>query len=93
MLPASTRTDRRQWHRWRPHSRRALLEEVLQVCGDRQNAAAYRKALRDHPEALIRMVLAETRQAANERRIGKSRGAFFFDTLHRLAARHTLPTP
>jgi hypothetical protein len=40
----------------------------------------------------MRMVLAETRQAANEHRIGKSRGAFFFDTLHRLAARHPLLT-
>jgi hypothetical protein len=76
-----------------PAAQRALLEEVVQVCGDWQNTAAYSKALRDHPEAFIRMVLAETRQAANEHRIEKSRGAFFFDTLHRLAARHTTPTP
>jgi hypothetical protein len=76
-----------------PTAQRALLEEVLQVCGDRQNAAAYRKALRDHPEALLRMVLAETRQAVNERRIGKSRGAFFFDTLHRLVVHHISPPP
>jgi hypothetical protein len=76
-----------------PTAQRALLEEILHVCGDRQNTAAYRKALRDHPEARIRMVLAETRQAANEHRITKSPGAFFFDTLHRLAARHTPPSP
>jgi hypothetical protein len=76
-----------------PTAQRPLLEEVVEACGDRQNTAAYRKALRDHPEALIRMVLAETRQAANEHRIEKSRGAFFFDTLHRLAARHTTQAP
>jgi hypothetical protein len=62
-----------------------LLEEILTVCGDRQNTAAYRKALREHAEGLIRLVLAETRQAAKEGRIGKTCGAFFFDTLHRLS--------
>jgi hypothetical protein len=70
----------------------ALLEEVMRLCGDRQNATAYRKALREHPEHRIRMVLAETRQAAMEHRIGKTRGAFFFETLRRLAACHTQPT-
>ena len=63
-----------------------LLTDILAVCGDRRNAAAYRKAIREHPEGLLRMVLAKTRQAAAKRRIGKTRGAFFFDTLQRLAA-------
>jgi hypothetical protein len=75
-----------------PTDQTVLLEEVLLVCGDRQNTPAYRKALRNYPEALIRMVLAETRQAANEHRIGKSRGAFFFDTLRRLSPPHVQST-
>jgi hypothetical protein len=75
-----------------PTDQTALLEEVLRLCGDRQNAAAYRKALREHPEHRIRMVLAETRQATMEHRIGKTRGAFFFETLRRLATCHTPPT-
>ena len=64
-----------------------LLEDILAVCGDRQNTAAYRKAIREHPAHLLCMVLAETRQAANEGRIGKTCGAFFFDTLQRLLSR------
>jgi hypothetical protein len=64
-----------------------LLADILAVCGDQQNEAAYRKAIKEHPPELLHVALAETRQAANEQRIGKTRGAFFFDTLQRLAAR------
>lgn len=62
----------------------ALLAEVLHVCGDRHNAAAYRKALRDYPVPLIRRALTATRQAAGEGRITKTHGAFFVGTLQRL---------
>jgi hypothetical protein len=61
-----------------------LLADMLVVCGDRHNAGAYRKAIREHPAPLLRRALAATRQAAHEGRIGKTRGAFFFDTLQRL---------
>jgi hypothetical protein len=64
-----------------------LLADILAVCGDRHNTAAYRKAIREHPAPLLRRGLAETRHAANEGRIGKTRGAFFFDTLQRLLSR------
>jgi hypothetical protein len=67
-------------------SRAALLADVLALCGDQHNEAAYRTAIHTHPEGLLRMALAETRQAAYERRIRKTPGAFFFDTLHRLSA-------
>ena len=63
-----------------------LLQEILEVCGDHHNAAAYRKALQNYPVNLLRMVLAETRDAAREERISKTKGAFFFDTLQRLSA-------
>jgi hypothetical protein len=61
-----------------------LLTDILAVCGDRQNVAAYRKAIREYPAHVLRMALAETSHAAHEGRIGKTRGAFFFDTLQRL---------
>jgi hypothetical protein len=61
-----------------------LLAEILAVCGDRHNAAAYRKVIREYPAHLLHMALAETRHAANEGRISKTRSAFFFDTLQRL---------
>lgn len=64
-----------------------LLADILTVCGDHQNQAAYQHALREYPEGLIRMALAETRQAAQEGRIRKSKGAYFMDTLKRLATR------
>lgn len=70
-----------------------LLAEILAVCGDRQNQAAYQKVLQEYPEAHIQMALAETRHAAQEGRIRKSKGAYFMDTLKRLAtlraAQHT----
>jgi hypothetical protein len=64
-----------------------LLQEILAVCGDHHNAAAYRKVIRNYPANLLRMVLAETRDAARARRISATRGAFFFDMLYRLSAR------
>ena len=74
-----------------PHA--SLLEEVLAFCGDRQNKGAYVTALRKYPEGLIRMTFSETRQAALEGKIRKSRGAFFMDTLKRLAKAHTQTHP
>jgi hypothetical protein len=62
-----------------------LLEDILTVCGDRQSEAAYRKLINQHPEALIRAAISETRQAHLEGRIIKTRGAYFMDTLKRLA--------
>jgi hypothetical protein len=67
----------------------ALLAEILAVCGDRQHQAAYQQVLRDYPETLIRLALAETRQAQHEGRIRKTRGAYFLDTLKRLVALRT----
>ncbi|MGE3540211.1 MAG: hypothetical protein AB7N91_22580, partial [Candidatus Tectimicrobiota bacterium] len=69
-----------------PTAEAQLLEEILAVCRDRHHTTAYRKAVRAYPAALLRRVLADTRQAVREGRIRKTRGAFFFDTLHRLAA-------
>lgn len=70
-----------------------LLADILAVCGDVQNQAAYQKVLREYPEGLIRMALAETRQAQHEGRIRKTRGAYFMDTLKRLTALRTAPEP
>jgi hypothetical protein len=66
-----------------------LLDEILIVCQDRQNQGAYMKALHDYPEGLLRMALHETRQAAREQKIRKSKGAFFMDILKRLSGPHS----
>ena len=68
-----------------------LLADILAVCGDRQNQAAYQKVLQEYPEGLIRMALAETRHAEHEGRIRKTTGAYFMDTLKRLATLRTAP--
>jgi hypothetical protein len=68
-----------------------LLAEILAVCGDRQNQAAYQKVLQEYPEAPIHMALAETRHAAQEGRIRKSQGAYFMDTLKRLTTLRAAP--
>jgi hypothetical protein len=64
-----------------------LLDEILAVCSDAGNQAAYQKVIRDHSEGLLWMAIAETRQASRERRITKTRGAYFMATVKDLAAR------
>jgi hypothetical protein len=63
----------------------ALLSDILTTCGDPHSEGSYRKIIATHSEALIRTALSETRQAKLEGRIIKSRGAYFTDTLKRLA--------
>jgi hypothetical protein len=64
-----------------------LLEEILAVCGDVGNQAAYQKVIRDHAEGLLWMAISETRQASREHRITKTKGAYFMATVQDLAAR------
>jgi hypothetical protein len=68
-----------------------LLADILVTCGDKQNTAAYLKIMKDYPEPLIRMALSETKQAHLERRITKSRGAYFTDALKHLASAQHSP--
>jgi hypothetical protein len=63
----------------------ALLADILTTCGDPHSEGSYRKLIATHSEELIRTALSETRQAKLEGRILKSRGAYFTDTLKRLA--------
>jgi len=71
-----------------------LLEEILEVCKDHKSEANYLKVIRTHPEALIEMVIAETREAARKGEIKKTNGAYFMDTLKHIATMraHTEPT-
>jgi hypothetical protein len=64
-----------------------LLDEILAVCGDAGNQAAYQKVIREHPDGLLWMAISETRQASRERRITKTKGAYFMATVKDLAAR------
>jgi hypothetical protein len=62
-----------------------LLADILTTCGDHQNEPAYRKIVKQYSEPLIRTALSETNQAHLEGRIIKTRGAYFHDTIKRLA--------
>jgi hypothetical protein len=62
-----------------------LLDRILEVCGDRNSEANYLKVTRTYPVSLIEMTISETRQADREGRIEATRGAYFMDTLKRLA--------
>ena len=64
-----------------------LLEEILTTCGDEENRAAYAQVIRAYPEGLLWMAISETRQASRERRITRTRGAYFMATVKDLAAR------
>jgi Replication initiator protein A len=63
----------------------ALLSDILTTCGDNHSEGSYRKLIATHTEELIRTALSETHQAHLEGRIVKTRGAYFTDTLKRLA--------
>jgi hypothetical protein len=65
-----------------------LLSDILDICGDRRNTAAYLKIIKTHPESIIRMALSETKQAHLEGRIMRSQGAYFTDALKRLTHYH-----
>jgi hypothetical protein len=62
-----------------------LLVDILAVCGDTKNRAAYQKVIREYPESLLRMALSETRQADREQRVKRTKGAYFMDAVKRLA--------
>jgi hypothetical protein len=62
-----------------------LLTDILAVCGDTNNTAAYQKVVREYPASLLRMALSETRQADREQRIKRTKGAYFIDAVKRLA--------
>jgi hypothetical protein len=62
-----------------------LLEDILALCGDRENAPSYRKLIDQYSLSLAHAAYSETRQAHLESRIRKSKGAYFTDTLKRLA--------
>lgn len=66
-----------------------LFSEILAVCGDRKNQAAYQKVIKEYPEGLLWMALSETRQADQEGRIAKNKGAYFMDTVKHLARLRT----
>lgn len=68
-----------------------LLGDILDICGDRKNQAAYQKIIQEYAEPMIRMALSETRQGQLEGRITKSRGAYFTDTLKRLSQYRSTP--
>lgn len=61
-----------------------LLEDILSVCQDRKSEAGYRRVIQTYSESIIRAALSETKLAAHQGAIRKSRGAFFMDTLKRL---------
>jgi len=61
-----------------------LLDDIINVCGDRENSPAYRNIINKYPESLIRATLTETRLAETSNRIKKNKGAYFMDTIKRL---------
>jgi hypothetical protein len=65
-----------------------LLSDILTTCGDVHSQGSYRNIIATYSEPLIRMALSETRQAHLEGRILKTKGAYFTDTLSRLAQYH-----
>ena len=64
----------------------ALLEEILLFNKDEYSRAGYQKVLQTYPEHLVRAALSETKLAASQKQITKTRGAYFMDTLKRLDA-------
>ena len=62
-----------------------MVDEILKVCGDKENRIAYEKTVREYPENLIWTVISETKSASREGLIKKNKGAYFMDTIKRIA--------
>src|SRR5713101_115053 len=68
----------------------ALALDILDVCKDSHSMGSYVQIARTYPEQLVREALSLTKDHAARGRIRKSRGAYFTDTVTRLA-RERLP--
>ncbi len=58
---------------------------ILEVCGDRHSLGSYIRIANTWPEAIIFEALSLTKDQAARGRITKSRGAYFTNTVARLA--------
>ena len=61
-----------------------LVNDILEVCGDRKSLRFYRKVAKGVRVETIGTALSETRLAKHQGRIHKTPGAFFVDELKRL---------
>ncbi len=66
----------------------ALVLDILDVTRDPHSTGFYRRVAHAVPEHLVFRALSETKDQAARGRIRKSRGAFFTDTIDRLAREH-----
>ncbi len=62
-----------------------LALAILDVCHDPHSKGSYLQIARSYPEGLIFEALSLTKDQAARGRINKSRGAYFTDTIARLA--------
>ncbi len=67
-----------------PDYQQQLLWRILDTCKDAKNEPLYRKIVTGYPKGLIEIALGETKQAEQEGKIRKRKGAFFLDVLKRL---------
>jgi hypothetical protein len=63
----------------------ALVLDILDVCKDHHSTGAYLAVARTMPPSLVHLALSETKDARARGRIRKSAGAFFMDSIRRLA--------
>ena len=63
----------------------ALALDIMDICRDRHSMGSYLTIARSYPEQLVREALSLTKDQAARGRIRKSRGAYFTDTVARLA--------
>jgi hypothetical protein len=63
----------------------ALVFEILDLCQDQHSRGWYTQIVRTYPEQLIRTALSITKDEALRGRVRKSKGAYFTDTVQRLA--------
>lgn len=70
---------------------RALALDIVDVCRDQHSMGSYLTIARSYPEQLVREALSLTKDARARGRIRKSAGAYFTDTVARLA--HERGTP
>lgn len=62
-----------------------LVNDIMEVCKDKQSEGGYRKVVQTYPESIVRAALSETKLAAHQGTIRKTRGAYFMDSVKRLS--------
>lgn len=87
------RSDGPEGHRQTDHKVQAIAHAILDICRDEHSMGSYLEVARSYPRDVIFEALSLTKVARARGAIRKSAGAFFTDTVTRLARERRMSPP